>query len=639
MAYGERYYGLFETSTGKSCRVSIQEDGYGGSAEQLVMDGDAPVTLKYNTNDRVRSLVAEVRIRNTFDDRFLFAKMVQEAYTKYKLVVTYDGEDEFTGFLLPTTYSQFIQYKDLVVIPFSSGIGNLRYMYPDILTDSGDDCRTMMEYLISVMDLLGYDYKIYVNSSLYEDDMSAGEKADNPLKATYINRWVFRRNDEKWDTALEILNKILGSINAYATIINNILYVERFADMYVSGNKTWWTYDSDSDTYSSTGESFSVISFDSLEIRPGFQFTTEPPMKLFKLYLKPCNYTNLINNDFSKLIACKPSLGDPQNKLYYWTYNDDYIYIIGNVSNTYIARGINYYKDTGVDLDDYGVNGWLNYNGEFTNKNDDIIINLSFKHQHSLRGTYSFEYKYKILIRKLGQGWAYSVDQDGTVQTNVNQYRTITHTNNNDYSTDEYFRTLQDTIDLSGQLDALGITGDAEFLFEIFPPKEITDLGGETYRDATYGDFVFSITSAVEENYKEVDLNNTAFAEKEENMYIFDAGYINYFNQPLRLYDGSTPGVFAHTESWSDNNWNSKTLQEHYILNKCNLYNSCVPKISVTSIDRTKKLRPIDLFSTTKLKDDLGNDMRFWVTEFAWNLKFHEYKLTLSQWLVNGGVS
>ena len=633
MAYGEIYYCQFEEFTGKTVRVSIQEDGYTGINSEITMDGNEPITIESNDYDKVRSKTAVIRLNNTFTDRFLFAKMVQEDYTKYKLIITYDSNTVFIGYMLQTTYNQRIIYKDDIILTFSSGIGNLQYMYPDILTDSGNEYRTIMEYLISVMDLLGYDYKIYINSTLYEDSMTSSEKADNPFKAALLNRYLFYGNDGKWDNALLILNKILGGMNAYAHIKGDTLYVQRLNDMKTT-SKTWWTYDSATAAYSNVAETFSLKSYETTVSEIGVNYSVEPALKLYKLYLKSANYNNLVNNDFSRLVACSPAAGDPENNLYQWTYNDDYINMEDtNYNSGFIDSGLKYYNDSGKTITEYGNNGWLNYNGMITNVNDDIIFSIAFKCFSPIYVTEPLlTIKYKMLFRSPGSGWGFSVDQDGVIQSDVNHYREIKITNTGD--TDIYENKVNDTLDISGQLNSLGLTGDIEFLFEVYPPVlSALDGSGANAERSVYGDFFLKIGDKIN-NYLEADLNNVAFTEKEETIYIFDIGMINYFNQPVRLDSGN----YAHTALWSDWLWSAKTLQQHYILNKSNQYQSPVPSFDITIQDSSQEIDMLDMFETNQLQDELSNNMTFWITKYKWNVKKHTYKLKLTKWLAWAGL-
>ena len=47
----------------------------------------------------------------------------------------------------------------------------------------------------------------------------------------------------------------------------------------------------------------------------------------------------------------------------------------------------------------------------------------------------------------------------------------------------------------------------------------------------------------------------------------------------------------------------------------------------------TADIKIDDIFYTSLLKDDLDNNMKFYVADFKYNMRQHTYTLTLKKWL------
>ena len=196
MSYGTKYECIAYDRLNNRVGIYIQKLDYSGAILKMVLDAD-PLEIKYNREKRVYGTGAIVNILNDFDDKYLFAKMLAEPYETYKLKVVSmgDGSIIFEGFLLPQTFNQDVRYKSYVALTFGNGLRMLENITPSFLTTGTDDYVTEMAILINIFSYLNLDYTIYINSTLYEDSMSVGEKADNPLKATYLNRLAFQQNN------------------------------------------------------------------------------------------------------------------------------------------------------------------------------------------------------------------------------------------------------------------------------------------------------------------------------------------------------------------------------------------------------------------------------------------------------------
>ena len=623
-SYGTIYECIAYDRLNNSMEIYIQKLDYSGVISKMILDAD-PIEIKHNRNDRVYGTGAIVNILNDFSDKFLFAKMLADPYETYKLKVVLNGNIHFEGFLSPQTFNQDVRYKSYVALTFGNGLRMLENITPSFLTTGTDDYLTEMAILINIFSYLNLDYTIYINSTLYEDSMSGGEKADNPLKATYLNRLAFQQNDGELDNALTVLNKILTSINADCYIKGERIMIERFVDRD-NNPKTLWTYNPVTETHSSTEEAFTDKTLDHIVLAAqSFRYQVDQPIKKLKLKLNVLTFNNIFSNDFDKNI---PS-SDPVS-LYYWIYHFSLISILDtNFSNAFMTRGISFTK-AGADWTGF-ENAFLSYYSLLTNNNDDVVLDLKFKCWKRVPLDYALDFRYIIALKKEGvTGWFYVTSGDTITSDQTELEATIEAKEKAIYD-----HVISQTMDLSGKLDTESLTGDLTIAIIIYPPEigTIADPGVRNPRDAIYGDFSLNQSNIRINNLLEVDLNNDAFKTVEEELDLYDTGYINYRTSKILVVSGR----YQSTDGWTDGINTSKSLQNHYILNRGNLYNSSCAILNMTVIDPDVEINIDDIFVFNNLEDDLGNPMKFYIDDLSFNVKKHIYTVKLKQWLADVG--
>jgi len=621
MAYGNIYTKTFVNMYETETAIAIQKKDYAGESYDIILNVGHSITIQYNLKDRIYSTGAIINILNDFADKFLFAKMTSEPYETYKLTVKQDGDIYFEGFLLPQTFTQDIKFKSFVGLTFSNGLTMLENITPSFLTEGIDDYITEMDILINIFSYLNLNYTIYINTTLYEDSMSEAEKADNPLRFTYINRLGFQKNDLDWDDALTILNKILKSINADCYIRGERIMIERFIDRN-NNPKTFWTYNPVTEVYSSTEEAFSETNLDNLKSEAGsVRYQIDPPIKKLNVKLNLLQFNNIISNNFDKNICESPLT------FFYWMYSHLLTILDTNFSNNFMTRGISFTKsgDTWTGFE----NAYLSYYSVFTNKNDDVILSLKYKCWKRVPVGYVLDFYYMIALRApSGGAWKYINENDDIVADEVYLKTSI----ENDGGTSKFDFNINRTFDLVGKLDELG---DMDVAIVVKAPQigTIANPDVRNPRDGIYGDFSLNQDNMRINNLLEADLNNEAYKTIEEELDLYDAGYINYRTTKLL----KTNDAYRCANSWTDGLYAGKPLQHHYILNRGNLYNSSCPVLTRVCIDPAADIRIDDIFYTALLKDDLNNNMKFYIDDFCYNMRQHTYALTLRQWIATVG--
>ena len=160
-------------------------------------------------------------------------------------------------------------------------------------------------------------------------------------------------------------------------------------------------------------------------------------------------------------------------------------------------------------------------------------------------------------------------------------------------------------------------------------PYELTDYNGDTsiIPAGFFGDISLVPNVPVIENLYSADFQNNQISKKGNTLYIFDTNYTNYYASRY-ISSGS-----INASSWSDKYLSGRTSQIHYIYDIGQLYNSGCPIFTFEINDDNKDIEINDLFETDYLEDDLGNNMKFYITKYNYDIKNHTYKLQISKYI------
>lgn len=204
MAYGQKYFSLFQNVDGCRVGVTIFEKDWGGSVVEILASGSQPVIIDYKSgdlyaNDPIRGSVLTFKYINTGavpitifsseDDTKYFAtvSMAKPAGLLSEIWRGFLSQDDCTDDLIDTPLE--------VILTFTDGLGQLKNQY---FTDLAGDLITGMISLKSVFYYiifgkigLGLPVKIFCN--LFENSMSdrSDDPAFEPFAQTFIDASTF----------------------------------------------------------------------------------------------------------------------------------------------------------------------------------------------------------------------------------------------------------------------------------------------------------------------------------------------------------------------------------------------------------------------------------------------------------------
>jgi hypothetical protein len=138
--------------------------------------------------------------------------------------------------------------------------------------------------------------------------------------------------------------------------------------------------------------------------------------------------------------------------------------------------------------------------------------------------------------------------------------------------------------------------GDRVFYFGLMLPGYV-----QTYPSAgeylvwynTFGDFVATVTDAMQENVIKGEINTNFLNKKDISLDLFDIDNLNYTNG---VYQNSGT---LRTTAWTDDGSTTYTLVERLMKNKFQLFNTSRQVLS-SDVQYIGRLRPLQLFTDSK---------------------------------------
>lgn len=615
-----RYQAYFYNLNQDRILVAIRKTGYSATSgvTDLTLAADTPVVLTKTKKKNIITGGAKLHLQNTLTDLYEFAKLHAEAQRTYRLTVRNmtTGVQLFDGWLVDEVFSQKLRKNASVTLAFTDGLAILDRFYPAFL----EETDTYFSEMDIIGQCLGFTYlgdEVYVNCTLYADDLSSTENTQNPLRAVYLHRWTFTKNDGTYNNANEILNTILKSYNAILYEKEGKYYIERNVDRILA-SKTWWGYEigSSSPHLGSSVTTPSKYDLDSVVLDTGeLNYSLIPAAKMFKLNLDYDVNNNLMVNIFD--------FTAPVNALHQWTIDTAYTDVVTNeYSSDFIKSGVSYTKK--IDWDYFDDHNFLQTVFKFTQVGtDETVLNLKFKQEAIVSANATLTFRFRIMLSDGTTTKYVKYDDTNSVWALVDLINIITE----EMDSGEEGKTewnVSKSIDLTGLLSAF--EDQIKVTFMLRP----TLIEGQA-RDMVVGDFEMSTNQEEPDNLIENDLNNNKNKEIEDSLRLFDTGSWNYKNCKFREQTVilSTTDIKLIT-SWTDPTFTSLTLQDHYITQFCNYYDFVRNILELKLYDVTIDVSMV--FTTSILQDELSQNISLVIETLehdillnAYNVKFVEY--------------
>lgn len=631
MAFNDiKYQSNFYNRFGKLVSVKLYEDGYSGATTNIRIQS---VTIQVNYQDDTTPVIgtgAKVVFINegSFGD---YNDLLTAHEKQYKAIIEWDSTQVFEGFLVCDLNEQeFLEYST-ITLQFTNYLRRLTNDYLAALQPVSS-WATLIEIVVEALTSTGFEYDLYVNSSLFEVNMLQ-TAAMAWLAQTVVVNDIFYQNPQEYDNTYDVLNKILLPFGAFLYEYEEKWIIERYAN--ISSDDYWVVHDFDSDglLWNYT-ENLKVSynkqdgDFDYIQTSQVIQYNSA--YKEMILNLESYMFDTLVFNDFTvgmnTTSSSSPMAGTLTQNTWY-IHEDDTDLAVG-----YNYEGINtYFTFTSADAFQPEAKGLyyaftMQYNVEnpttltvnFKMTVDDINI--------SLMKTMTVRFFIKVNSGAKAD-WFLFEDADGVVDIQAAPI-------NFEIDFEESADNLVYTFDVSKSLNLdtiwgdLGSPTDQDFIIGFLPVGVLTlgDVAG--YAEINYiGDIQISVDAEAEDNEITIDLDETFLKTKEISLDLFDLNNWNYKN-----------GLFlsnktVKTNEWSDTGDSSGIpLVDIFTKDRYSKYNKTLKTLKAT-ISCNSHIKPFSILTDDNLQDESSDDLvQFIITKYTWNLNNGTYNIEAEEY-------
>lgn len=251
MSFGVKYRHEFYDHFGNKIKVDILNDGYSGAVTELTGSGD-PLRIHWLGEDNqidtvIIGSIATLSVASLTNEQYvsIFTGKNREWMMKVYISTTPPAGSYV---LIWQGYIDNADYKEpYVYIPYMSsiqaydGLGDLKNLRPEFgysSIGSFNQVNTEIYYIATVLDLIGFDFNIYINNELLHDHMSVNRLHED----VYIDFRSFIDDDNQFMNGYDILDAILKPYGARIYQSYGRWYIDRIEDKRADST-TYLIYD------------------------------------------------------------------------------------------------------------------------------------------------------------------------------------------------------------------------------------------------------------------------------------------------------------------------------------------------------------------------------------------------------------
>lgn len=256
MSYDLKYQSDFYNSPPAKKLVSIKlyKKDYG--VHDIIPLRTSEVSVEFNYQDRFTP-IAGTGAKIIFINQGTFSSLedlLTSLEKQFLCTIEYDGDLVFQGFSICDLNEQQFMPKAKITVQFTDYLRRLESDYLSCINDIGINTSIFL-ILQEALDKIGLNYPLYVNSTLFEENMNAGV-TDTFLEQTFIEDNMFFTSANEYDNTYDVINKILKSMGAILYSHGNKWILERYEDITRTGD---WVIFSDISSSGELGASISSL--------------------------------------------------------------------------------------------------------------------------------------------------------------------------------------------------------------------------------------------------------------------------------------------------------------------------------------------------------------------------------------------
>ncbi len=242
MAYGLKYQSDFYNFFQKLVSIKIYKEGY---TDSVITIRTQSVIMEVNYQDENTPIVGtgmKINIINDKNDFIYFDDLLMSLEKQFKCVIEYDSIIIYEGFTIcDMNEQQFLPYA-IITLQFTNYLRRLEDVYLSDL-ENQRIIRRMLANIHSALGETGFEYSLYINSTLFEDTMTISD-SESFLHQTWIENDVFHTSLLEWDDTYMALNKMLQPFNAFLYSYGQKWIIERYGDFGTIHDWVYYTHDS-----------------------------------------------------------------------------------------------------------------------------------------------------------------------------------------------------------------------------------------------------------------------------------------------------------------------------------------------------------------------------------------------------------
>jgi len=651
MAYGLKYQSDFYNRYEKLVSVKIYKRNYGDESTS-VRTSQVEINFNYQDNDTpIAGTGAKIVIINEGEFTSL-QDLLTSKEKEFFCTIEYNSVLVFQGFSLCDLNEQQFMPKARIAVQFTDYMRRLEGKYLNCLSDIGINTtvfNTIEEALVDI----GLDYNLYVNSTLFEENMNQ-EAQDTFLEQTYVENNMFFTSANDYDDAYTAINKLLLSFGAFLYSHGDKWVIERQEDITRDGD---WVMFSSIDSGGDSSEADSIISslkeeynkqdgdFDYIEGSQIIEYESGLQMLILNLKDKQLasfvfnNYTLdmlTVNDDF-------PLYNDSATPLVLrtWYRHENVVPIAVNYAyqdmQTYFEWTYNYdlsptiFKTQGL---------YYRFAVQFSpSENTPIVMNITYKMSPIM--DYSIVDSFMILFALRIDGG----ERDGEYIGNIPDVLgniipwIVTANGTNEFITEQFTVdpntgktfTMSKTLNFTDQLflsaggglggtyyqlwEQLGSPANQEFTIMFFPMYYFKPLYVSVVSHNYIGDIEVTITQPEVLNKLTYYLNEDFIKTKSIDIDFFDLDNVNFSNGFMIGDNGETK-----TNVWiSEDSPSSIPLMDIYAKNKFRNYSRTIHKLKA-NISHDGYMKPFSILTDDNIVDDSSANINFILQNYTWDL-------------------
>ena len=660
MAYGLKYQSDFYNIYGKAISIKIYKRNYASTSSTLTTI-QAEISFNFQDNDTpIAGTGAKIVILNEGAYTSL-QDLLTSKEKEFKCTIEHDSVLVFQGFSLCDLNEQQFMPKARIVIQFTDYVRRLEGNFLACLSDIGINTSVFNVIQEALVDI-GLDYPLYINSTLFEENMDNGTQ-DTFLEQTYVENNMFFTTANTYDNAYEAINKMLRSFGAFLYSHGNKWVIERQEDITRTGD---WVVFSAIDSSGESSEADAVVSslkeeynkqdgdFDYIE---GSQTEGyESGLQKLILDLKDKQLASFVFNNYTLDMLVGTPLDDLELRTWYRHGN------VIPVSVGYAYQDIQTYFEwtytyslPPTTFDTQGL--YYRFAIQFSpSENTPIVMNISYKMSPDI--DYSNLYSLGIFFILRIDGGARDGEYIGHIPDPVgNIIPWIVTANGNDERWAESFPvdpntgktfTMSKTFNFTDQLFAsagaglggvyyqlwenLGSPANQEFTIMFFPMYFIDPYHTWTAVRHNYiGDIEVNVTQPEVLNKLTYHINEDFINTKTTDIDFFDLNNVNFSNGFIWK-DGSNSDADTKTTAWvSEDSPVAIPLMDIYAKNIFRNYSKTIHVLRST-IMHDGYMKPFSILTDENLLDDSAEEIKLILQKYTWDLYNGTYEIEAQEY-------